>query len=305
MAAAVVRGPRAVAVDDVPVPTPGDGQVLVRIEGCGVCGSNVPVWEGRPWLRYPLPPGEPGHEAWGVVETVGAGVDPRLIGTRVAALTYRSFAPFDVAEADAVVPLPPELEHRPFPGEALGCAVNVFRRAAIVEGERVAVVGVGFLGALLVQLAARAGATVTAVARRAFARGVATRCGASSAVTLEAADGEFDCVVEAAGAQVTLDVASRLVRVRGRLVIAGYHQDGRRSVDMTSWNWRGLDVVNAHERDPRVYVEGMRAAVEAVAAGQLDVEPLITHRYPLNRLGDALEAARLRPERFLKAVVLP
>ena len=48
---------------------------------------------------------------------------------------------------------------------------------------------------------------------------------------------------------------------------------------MQLWNWRGLDVINAHERDPEVYVEGMREAVEAVAAGRLDPSPLYTHTF--------------------------
>jgi threonine dehydrogenase-like Zn-dependent dehydrogenase len=74
---------------------------------------------------------------------------------------------------------------------------------------------------------------------------------------------------------------------------------------MQLWNWRGLDVVNAHERDPAVYVAGMRAAVEAVASGRLDPSWLYTHVYPLDRLGDALDATRDRPDGFLKAVVVP
>ena len=121
----------------------------------------------------------------------------------------------------------------------------------------------------------------------------------------EAPDETFACVIEAAGVQETLDLAGRLTAVRGRLVIAGYHQDGSRTVDMQLWNWRGLDVVNAHERDPEVYLEGMRAAVDAVRDGRLDRAPLVTHTFPLDRAGEALEAARTRPDGFLKAVVTP
>jgi len=62
-------------------------------------------------------------------------------------------------------------------------------------------------------------------------------------------------------------------------------------------------VINAHERDPAVYVEGMRAAVEAVVSGRLDVAPLLTHSFPLEALGGALDAMRDRPGRFLKAWV--
>jgi threonine dehydrogenase-like Zn-dependent dehydrogenase len=73
---------------------------------------------------------------------------------------------------------------------------------------------------------------------------------------------------------------------------------------MQSWNWRGIDVVNAHERDPAVYVEGIRHAAEAVADGRLDPSSLYTHRFPLVRIDEALEAARSRPDGFVKALVM-
>jgi threonine dehydrogenase-like Zn-dependent dehydrogenase len=288
----------------VTAPTPDRGEVLLRLEGCGVCGSSLPLWEGRPWFDYPLAPGEPGHEGWGVVEELGEGVSGPAVGTRVAALSQRAFAEYDVAPADLLAPLPSQLDGTPFPGEAIGCAVNAFRRSRIEPGRRVAVVGAGFLGLLLVQLAARAGANVTALSRRPFALELAHASGAARTFVLEEApEEEFDCVIEAAGVQATLDAATRLTRVRGLLVIAGYHQDGPRQVDLQAWNWRGLDVVNAHERDPAVYVRGMREAVRLVADGVLEPDPLYTHIYPLDRLGDALEDLRSRPEGFLKALV--
>ena len=112
-----------------------------------------------------------------------------------------------------------------------------------------------------------------------------------------------ECVIEAVGKQWPLDLAAELTRERGRLVIAGYHQDGPRQVNMQLWNWRGIDVINAHERDPQLYVQGIREAVAAVAAGRLTPAPLYTHSYPLARLGEALDATRDRPEGFLKALV--
>jgi threonine dehydrogenase-like Zn-dependent dehydrogenase len=280
--------------------------VRLRIEGCGVCGSDVPVWAGRPWFDYPREPGAPGHEGWGVVDALGEGVRGPEVGERVAGLTYRAYAAYDVVEAAHVVPLPAALDGQPFPGEALGCAVNVFRRSGIGSEDTVAVVGVGFLGGVVAQLAARAGARVVGISRRAAALAVARGMGAQEVVPLDEADGalEADVVVEAAGTQRTLDVASSLVRTRGRLVIAGFHQDSSRQVDMQSWNWRGIDVINAHERDPAVYVEGIRLAAHAVAEGRLDPSPLYTHRFPLDRIDEALEAARSRPEGFVKALVM-
>jgi len=119
-------------------------------------------------------------------------------------------------------------------------------------------------------------------------------------------EGQFcDVTVEAVGKQWPLDLAGELTRERGRLVVAGYHQDGPRQVNMQLWNWRGLDVINAHERDPGVYLDGMRAVVDAVARGALDPLPLFTHRFPLARLGEALAATRDRPDGFMKALVTP
>jgi threonine dehydrogenase-like Zn-dependent dehydrogenase len=108
-------------------------------------------------------------------------------------------------------------------------------------------------------------------------------------------------VIEAVGKQWPLDLAGELVAEGGRLVIAGYHQDGPRQVSMQTWNWKGIDVVNAHERDPAVQLRGLREAVDAVAAGRIDLAPLLTHRYPLDQVGAAIEATRDKPEGFVKA----
>jgi threonine dehydrogenase-like Zn-dependent dehydrogenase len=112
-----------------------------------------------------------------------------------------------------------------------------------------------------------------------------------------------DVVIEAVGLQWPLDLAAELTRERGRLVIAGYHQDGARQVNMQLWNWRGLDVINAHERDPMVYYAGMRKAVEAVASGRLDPSPHYTHKFDLGEIGSAFKMMKERPENFLKALV--
>jgi threonine dehydrogenase-like Zn-dependent dehydrogenase len=113
-----------------------------------------------------------------------------------------------------------------------------------------------------------------------------------------------DRVIEAVGKQWPLDLAAELTREGGRLIIAGYHQDGPRQVNMQLWNWRGFDVVNAHERDPAVSVRGMREAVDAIERGLIDPRLLVTHRYPLDRLGEALDATREKPGNFVKAVVV-
>ena len=315
MRAAVLSGPGAVRVERVPVPEPGPGQVRIRLDGCGVCASNLTPWAGPEWMRFPTAPGDLGHEGWGTVDAVGEDVEGLIPGDHVAALSFKGYAEYDLAEASATVRLPHSLVGQPFPGEPLGCAMNIFRRSGIAAGMTVAIVGIGFLGAVLTRLATDAGARVIAVSRRPFSLDLARRYGAAELVPMEdhqaivARIGELtggtlcDVVVEAVGKQWPLDLAADLCRERGRLVVAGYHQDGPRQVNMWLWNWRGLDVINAHERDPKVYVRGIREAVAVVASGQLDPKPLYTHHFPLEQLGEALDAARDRPDGFLKALV--
>jgi threonine dehydrogenase-like Zn-dependent dehydrogenase len=315
MRAAVLSGAGHVELDDVPIPEPGEGEVRLRVEGCGVCGSDLPVWQGRDWFTYPREPGAPGHETWGIVDAVGPGVSDVSEGGRVAALSYRGYADYDIADADRLVPLGSALDGHLVPGEALGCAVNVFQRSGISAGDTVAVVGVGFLGSIVAQLAARVGARVIGVSRRARSREMSLTMGALAAVGLdgdpvqevcELTDGELcDVVVEAAGVQATLDVSAAIVRERGRLVVAGFHQDGPRTVDMQGWNWRGIDVINAHERDPAVYLEGITEAVGAIADGRLDPEPLYTDRFGLDEVAAAFTAMSDPAGATVKAFVCP
>src|SRR5829696_626968 len=129
--AAVVASPRELDVRQLEFREPEAGEVRVRIEGCGVCASNLPLWEGKPWFEYPMEPGAPGHEAWGRIDAAGAGVSDFAPGDRVAMLSSHAFAEYDFALAAEVVRLPAALDRRPFPAEPLGCAVNIFKRALI------------------------------------------------------------------------------------------------------------------------------------------------------------------------------
>ena len=261
MLAAVLVRPRQFELKELEVPEPVSDEVRVKVEYCGICSSNLAPWKGAPWFSYPFPPGAPGHESVGVVEQLGANVSGLKIGERVSMLGNTGFAEYQITKAKCVVPIPGGQNAVPFLGEPLGCAMNVFRRAQIQKDDWVAIVGTGFLGTILLQLSAEAGAKVIAISRRASALRMAEKVGATLALSFENranlleavrnVTGQKLCnvVIEAGGAQETLDVASDLTSTRGRLVIAGYHQDGPRFVNMQEWNWRGIDVINAHERD--------------------------------------------------------
>ncbi len=315
MRAALLAAPGEMRIVPAALPEPGPGEVRIRLEGCGVCASNLEPWAGLEWLTYPGDVGGLGHEGWGIVDAIGPGVEGIASGDRVATLSGRSFAEYDVASAGAVVKLPPELDGKPFPGEPLGCAFNIFRRSDITPGQTVAIIGIGFLGAILTKLASDAGARVIAISRRQSSLDLAAAFGAAETIVMDdhwaiiervkhLTEGRLCArVIEAVGKQWPLDLAGELVAEGGKLIVAGYHQDGPRQVNMQAWNWKGIDVVNAHERDPAVCLRGLREAVAAVASGRIDPTPLYTHHYPLERVGEALDATRDKPDGFVKALL--
>lgn len=287
--------------------------MLLRVLGCGVCGSDMGPWKGASGLQYPMPPGAPGHEVFGRVETLGPGVTGLAVGDPVTALSYRAYSDYDLARAGDVILLPPALTGKTVLGEPVACAVNITKRWGVKEGDVVVLLGAaGFLGALLLQLLRVPGAPrparVIAVSRRRLPEGMAERLGIDELLTYDddvrGRVGEADVVVEATGYQMPLDLAADLTRVRGRLVIAGYHQGGPRTVNLQLWNWRGIDVVNAHERDPEIYKRGMEEGVALLAEGKLDLDPLITHTFPLEDIDRAFATTEGRPDGFLKSVVL-
>lgn len=315
MAVAVLVEPGIFEFRELPIPTPGPGQVCVKLEGCGVDAASVSAWRGDGFPEYPA--GTPGGESWGRVFETGEGVAGFAPGDRVAVLTRTGFAQYAVADCRRVVLLPESLDESPFPSSALAGAVNVFRRSFIEKGATVAVVGFGFLGALVTELALLAQARVIAVGRRPYALRLAKQLGASMAVVQKDAhdcartvelvremNGALcDIVIEAAGVNETLDLAAQLTRERGRLVVAGTHRDGCCPVDMDLWNRRGLDVINAHEVSDEIWREGLSEAASALDCGLIDPRPLYTHRFSLARLDDALHLAAERPHGFMKALV--
>jgi threonine dehydrogenase-like Zn-dependent dehydrogenase len=315
MRAAVLVEPGKIEIREVERPFPEENEVLIRVESCGVCASNVAPFEGRPWYSYPFEPGAPGHEACGRVELLGPSVTGWQVGNRVAFLSGHGFAEYDVAKANAIFALPTEFERDQIPVEPIGCVMNIFRRSGIEPGMTVAVVGIGFLGTLLIQLATNHGTRVLAFGRRSFALEFARKAGAAEAIRLgdpSVAIGQVEAltqgrlcevVIEATGKQEALDFASQITCIRGRLVIAGYHQDEARKINLRLWNWRGLDVINAHERDPAISARGIREAIAAMQSGALDPRPLLTHTLSLDRLDEALALTRDRPGGFMKALI--
>ncbi len=314
--AVVITAPRKVELKELSLPEPQKGEVRIKLEGSGVCASNIPVWEGRDWFDYPISKGEPGHEGWGTVEKVGEGVTGLKEGDRVTALTYHAYATHDIAKAENVVKLPSGFDEQAFPGEPLGCAMNIFSRSDIREGQTVAIVGIGFLGSLLVQLAKSAGAKVVAISRRDFSLETAEKAGADHLIKMddhykilekvkELTEGKFcERVIEATGKEWPLNLSIELTGERGKLIVAGFHQDGMRSVNVQMLNWRGIDMISAHERDPRQYINGIKEAIAAIEDKRMDPFPLFTHRFSLEEMEKAYQHLSERPDGFVKALII-
>jgi threonine dehydrogenase-like Zn-dependent dehydrogenase len=314
MTAAQLVAPGRFELVHVDKPDPGPRQVRVAVEGCGVCASNLPAWSGRPWFHYPLAPGELGHEGWGEVEALGADVDASLLGRRVAMASHHAYAGADLVDADDLILLPESLSVAPL--EPFGCVFNVADRAAIVPEQTVAVVGLGFIGLGLARLAVALGARVMVLSSNPSALESAAAFGVTRALPMasraEARQAVADLtnglgcatVAECTGHQEPLDLAGDIVAEGGRLVIAGFHQDGPRQVNLQQWNWKGIDVINAHERSRARIRRGMRAAADALADDPSWVGALITDTFPLADIDAALERASRRPPGFVKATVL-
>jgi threonine dehydrogenase-like Zn-dependent dehydrogenase len=315
MIAAVLTKPKTIEVQHVEVPLMRDDEVKIKLQGCGICASSIPLWEGREWFSYPNEPGSPGHEGWGIVEDAGEKVTDLTRGDRVAFLSYHAYAEYDIANRNSLIKLPQSLLDKPFPGEPLGCAMNIFERSDISEGDTVAVIGTGFLGALLCQLAKHKGAKVIAISRRTYSLDFAKQFGADETVSLTSAwevsnkiaeithDAFCNRVIEATGKQEAIDIATEIVSEGGKIIIAGYHQDGLRQVNFQKWNWKGIDVINAHERDAKKYLTGMQKAVDAVSSGIITPEPLYTEVLPLDKLNRGFELTATRPDGFMKAII--
>src|SRR5438309_7168216 len=123
MRAAVLTGAGKLMIQHAPIPKPGPGEVRVRLQGCGVCASNLTPWAGPEWMQFPTEPGALGHEGWGVVDALGDGVEGVAIGDRLGMLSRKAYAEYDVADASQVVKLPDSLAAVDFPLEPFGCAM--------------------------------------------------------------------------------------------------------------------------------------------------------------------------------------
>jgi propanol-preferring alcohol dehydrogenase len=263
-AAVVTNFQSPLEIQDLPVPEPGSGEVLVRIETSGLCHTDIHAAHGD-WPVKPVPPFIPGHEGIGVIEQLGAGVTTRAVGDRVAIawLGYAcgecrhciggwetlcesqrnsgysvngTFAEYAIAPAEFATPVPDAISSRD--GAPLTCAgVTTFKAikvARVAPGETVAIFGVGGLGHLALQYARIAGAFVIGVDIEDSKLTMATELGADHVVNSRTSDpveaiqalGGADVAVALAASPAAFDQAYRSLRRGGRLVCVALPADG-------------------------------------------------------------------------------
>ncbi|MGQ9629359.1 MAG: zinc-binding dehydrogenase [bacterium] len=311
MKVALLQEPMRFEIAEAERPRVSAGQILVRTLACGICEGDTHIFRGEfdggkptPWKRLI------GHEGSGIVEEVGEEVVDFKVGDRVTLMGGR-FSEYDAVDARIAAKIPPGIDPLWALGEPVACVVHAGWRFGIRLGDTVAVVGVGFMGLLCLQLARISGtARIFALdlldwrLKRARELGADRTLNASGRTPEEISRelGEVDVVIEAAGVQPAIDIATSLVREHGRIVLVGYHLGGPRTVDVRMWNYKAIDVVNGHVRNDAEKLEAMKAGLRLMESGRLEVRSLVTP-YSLSDIGRAFGDVIEKKPGVFKAVI--
>jgi len=311
-----IVAPQTSQVVEGHVGDPGPQEVIVRVVLSGVCASELPVWRAAS-RQVPF---RLGHEPFGVVECVGSEVARFRPGQRVTGLFREAFAEYCTVPEELLLPVPDEVSDESAMGEPLACLVNAARRTPVDYADTLVIIGLGYMGLGLLQLLRlRGAARIVAIDVRPKSLEYAQQFGATETYTLDEvpadlfltefakwdSDAGAEVVVEASGTPAGLELAGKLVKAHGTLSILGYHQGAPRQVDVGMWNWKAIDVVNAHVRRRADLLESMRIGLELERAGLINTGALVTHRFGLDEVDAAFQALVDKPEGFIKSVVEP
>jgi 2-desacetyl-2-hydroxyethyl bacteriochlorophyllide A dehydrogenase len=314
MKIAILTGPKEFQFQEEQLPELQPDEVLVRVAACGVCTSELDMWEGK--VSSQMYPRHPGHEVSGVVADVGKDVQGLASGDRVAVWAPgRGFAEYVVVKSRYCFlagDLPLDLAL----AEPLACAVNTVELANISLSDDVVIIGAGFMGNLVQKLVMLQGPRRLIVAdTRADALERALRLGATHVVNpmkeslpelvKSLTDGRgADVSFEVVGAQAPLNLLGDVTRMSGKTVIVGYHQGEPRQIPLGYWNWMAFQILNAHFREEATILRGMRIGMRLLTSRRLSLEDLVTHRFPLADINKAFLAAHEKPEGFIKSTIM-
>ena len=303
-----------------PVPRPAPGDVLIRVSSVGVCGSDTHYYRhGRIGSFVVDAPLVLGHEAAGTIVGVGDSVDPARIGQRVSIepqrpdpataetrrgdynlcphMRFYGTPPVDGALCDYVT-IGAEFAH-PVPDsvsddaaalcEPLSVGIAALRKAGIGEGARVLVAGAGPIGIVVVQLARAYGAIEIAVSDPDELRRNRARAHGATAALDPAADepgGGYDAFIDASGAHAAVNVGIRALRPAGTAVLVG---SGSESMDLPTQLIQNRELVLTGVFR---YANTWPEAIALVQSGRVDLDAMVTGRFPLERTAEALDADR-------------
>ena len=260
---------------------PRPGEVQVEVAACGICSWDIQTFKAGGDSPYAAPPG---HEGIGHVAKLGAGVSGIEIGQRVAG---GGFGRLRNIRANRVYPIPDSnLAEQHWIVEPVSCVVTGMDHCHLKAGERLAMVGCGFMGLMMIQGLAGAGADQLIALDVDDARlELALDMGATEAHNVTSADFAdvradlrgrgIDTVVDTSGAQDGLDIATDIVRRAGRVNLFGWIKGDRATFNPSTWHGKAITIVNsspaAQLRDP------FPPAIRLLEKGVIDLRPLVTH----------------------------
>jgi len=334
MIAAVLQGPRDLRLQSRSAPTPGPGEAVIQVKAAGLCGTDYRIWTGERGVTYPR---VMGHEFIGTVLAVGPGVDGLPVGAKVAVepnyscgdcplcregnknlCLSRTTVGIDVDGGFAEQVLVPArccwaapagiLDEALMLAEPLAVVVRAVGRGQPEAGETAAVLGVGTLGLLAIQVLKVRGARVLAVgrsdrrlplARELGADAVATGAMGAGVTAARAFSGRegVDLVIETAGTALAVEQAVELCRPGGRIVLTGLPHEPT----ALNFFWvvrRELSILGS-----MIYQNEFEEAMRLLATGAVGVDRLLTHRFPLEEIRGAFEAHH-SPESIKVALTL-
>ncbi len=312
---------RDARLEELPIPAPAPHDLLVKIEACGICPTDVRKYMiGVNDGEYPF---NPGHEWIGRIESVGNEVTGWNLGQRVYGDTYAGYAEYAVLSTQPVRwsygPLPMDddvpLDRAVFVEPLADCLHAIHDQARVVEGERLVVVGAGQMGLQLTAVGVLAGAEVHVVEPREDRRELARSLGAHSASDSEDwatavrdwSDGQgADAVVLSVGRSELIAPAIKALAHRGRIVLfAGFGNDGEALVDVNRLHYKEMSIIGSEwigvpPRDQRHRYEQAR---QLLTDGTLELETLVSAHCGLDGVMDAFED--VAAQRVLKTVLIP
>ncbi len=289
------------------VPDPDVGEIQIKGGACGICSWDV-VTAKLGNQMHPMAP--PGHEGVGYVAKVGADVKGFKEGDRVAG---GGFAHIRNLSAQRVHKIPEsDLPDEYWIVEPVACAVTGIDHCQIQPGYRIAVIGCGFMGLLILQgllhcpLGDLIGMDIVQ-SRLDLAQqlGVGevhnTAHGDLSDLSRELKSREIDVVVDTSGSQAGLDLATDIVKRGGRINLFGWIKGQTATFDPTKWHLGGFTVVNSAPASKLRHTFG--PAIRLIHKGIIDLKPLVTHTAPLENYPALMARILAGDARYIKGVV--